>query len=130
MRPTYTEQYDKLTVAYLQGKLKPLQPQSCFVGVLLNGNAEWRLNRVTCPDTHTDHILDPEAMDPVYGLYTSHELICLEDHFVEKCYVAGKLSDGRDCFHVTEYSLFDALNSTIDLLRSIHAVREVTLQVA
>lgn len=49
--PTYKEQFDKLTIAYIAGKVQRLNSCACFIGNLLNGNGSWRpLGTSICHD--------------------------------------------------------------------------------
>lgn len=41
MKPTYKEQFDKLTRAYIKGEVNPMMSCNCFVGNLLNNTDDW-----------------------------------------------------------------------------------------
>lgn len=121
--PSFLEQYDKLTVAYLEGRIRSLQPSNCFIGILLDGNEDWALKRLYSKQTNSYYSSDPESIDLVYGFYTSAELFRLEQNFITKIVVLDP-----DCWHVTDQSLFDGLESTLHILQGIHEAKEVILQ--
>lgn len=105
--PTYKEQFDKITRAYIRDEIRPWENCACFIGNMLNNTSAWAFYR-TCngstlvPCRATD-------FDPLYYFYTMQEICDLENNFLNALNLRGD-----------EESLFAAMDSTLDMLRKIH----------
>lgn len=114
--PTYKQQFDKLTVAYIENKVDPYDACACFIGNLLNGKDAW----LRCRQGYTYEvsafrlIVDDKAFSCIReesgGLYTPREIIDMEYNFL---YTYGH-------FGKNENSLFEAFCSTLEMLKNIH----------
>lgn len=114
--PTYKEQFDKITRAYIANELNPLDGCACFIGNLLNGNSRWTFGRkfdwgndglaTVCNEKFLLSIVKKEAN----GLYTAQEIVDLEENFLDK----------YACLLSREDALFHAMESTLEMLKQIH----------
>jgi len=123
-KPTYQEQFNKLTEAYISNKVDPYYGCGCFVGNLLNGKGNWELGRemliwhrskeygyqISPKGLHHTLLVLQEECD---SLYTPREIFELEKKFL-RCYNSLKDQDGE------EEALFKAFETTLDLLKEIH----------
>lgn len=114
--PTFIEQYNKVTKAYMNNELKPLDSCACFIGNMLNNKSEnWTFCREFNPLKNPNYsfILIPNLMEKEYNFYTSEEIYKLERNFLLMSYCGFFNS-------LTEESLFKAMESTLDMLKKIH----------
>ncbi len=114
--PTFKEQFDKLTRAYIRDEVFPMSPCACFVGNLLNRNSDWSgvrhgWNQIT--NCESDYKRGFNAINKESGgFYTPKEIILLESEFV-----VG-VEDLRENY--SEDQLFNAFAHTLELLKQIH----------
>lgn len=127
--PTYKEQFDKITRAYFNNELEPMNSCACFIGNLLNGRTVWRLIRgfleleiknefkeprdILTPIKASDYCLtegEKCIVSESAGLYSADDIIEMENNFLKLWSNGGR----------TEQSLFEAMDSTLDMLRKIH----------
>lgn len=115
--PTFTEQYNKIVGAYIRNKLNPMDGCACFIGNLLNGHNDWLYGRD--PDGY--NLINPFLLtgeqsanlcvkNQSNGLYNMRDISDMEYNFL-KIWVDGDRS---------EKSLFDAMESTLIMLRELH----------
>ena len=139
--PTYQQQFDKLTEAYIAHKVDPHQNCACFVGNLLGGFSSWASWRDT--DFSEDgksvkiKLCNYEAMKQVLAekiktFYEPCDIIELEGVFLNTYYSEGggiydmvdyeQLNDEISSSYtpINEDALFIAFAKTLDLLKSIH----------
>ena len=131
--PSFKEQFDKLTEAYIAGKVNPFRTCACFVGNLLNGNATWTNLKdfhldlqifSTCdiPKRTTD-IIERSKQDLQIegkGLYTIEDIIKLEENFMLFFMNQGMAWLGNEVDAEMEECLFQAFYSTLEALRKLH----------
>lgn len=116
---TFKEQFDKLTIAYINNEVRPYHACSCFVGNLLNGNHRWSWARGLSFGTITQitkryEDAQVEIIKECEGLYTVKELIYLESIFMDNIkYVKVNSPE-------YEGDLFKAFERTLDELKKIH----------
>lgn len=137
-KPTYKEQFDKLTEAYIAGEVNPLDSCACFIGNLLNGKNEWGAGRAftdeyECVIKQPQLIADCVAKE-AGGLYTPYEIIDMEMLFLQTIsdwspgaarrmfYSARKIvvDDESLVTEEDESALFHAFCVTLDRLKEIH----------
>lgn len=110
---TYSQQFNKLTQAYIRGEVNPYHPCHCFVGNLLNNTDEWRHGRETygsVTEFLKHYILAQESIsEESSGLYTVEDIVALEETFMN-----------RVGYHHSEDELFHAFDATLDHLKKIH----------
>lgn len=123
--PTFQEQYNKITSAYYKDELKPMNGCACFVGNLLNNNGAWEGTRCYLENRLNDMEL-PRAKHGRYqisiesgGLYTPEDILLMEHNFLRKCFDTN-LNMFRQSGIATEERLFEAMVSTLELLRKLH----------
>jgi len=117
--PTYKEQFDKITRAYINGEIEPLDNCACFIGNLLNGNGTWSCARYHHSAFTWRYSILPESRNysqqsidmESNGFYSIEEICNMEENFL-KIYDEG--------FSRTETSLFYAMESTLEMLKAIH----------
>ena len=134
-QPTYKEQFDKLTEAYIHNKVEPYTACACFVGNLLNRTSNWISGRgmaagETMEDWNIKHPRAPLSQELVEkatyvsqqsitensgGLYTLREIIDLEKVFLDA--LEGNCSEDDNSYE--EY-LFKAFELTLAKLKEIH----------
>lgn len=124
-QPTYREQYDKIVDAYIKDKLKPWDCIACFIGNLLNGKDDWAHGRTMTRGTNNVLVCDISINDARVqlaqqcvddesnGLYSLREICALEENFLN--YISPLGIDG-----CSEQQLFEAMCSTLEMLRLIH----------
>jgi hypothetical protein len=144
--PTYKEQFDKLTEAYINLKVNPFYACNCFVGNLLNGSNEWSSYRIYERVIGKYKVTNCFKRDYsiTFDGYNMEEIVTLERKFL-KTYI--KENNGVDNFlkeirefdnyqkfcsspyegksyeeamTIQENALYKAFESTLDLLRDIH----------
>jgi hypothetical protein len=118
--PTYKEQFDKITSAYIKGEIEPMSPSFCFCGTLAE-NKDW------C-------VLEPFTNK--HG-YSSFEYKHMEDALltelmplgVERCIGWGTPTPGRWTGYPNtddptyEDRLFAGMCKALDVLKEIHEFR-------
>lgn len=110
--PTYKEQFDKLTKAYINDEVEPMFPCACFIGNLLNGRGDWVNMRRLDLSNYTYHPYKANKLDPEYRFYTATELAKMENMFMTT--PEGYL--GRPI----EETFFRRFSTTLDILKQIH----------
>lgn len=124
-QPTFKEQFDKLTEAYIKDEVNGYNCSQCFVGNLLQGNASWTSEEGfwTIPSD-------------VRGFYSQQEVLMVEDIFMRPltgfvCQLARKGIDGppyaQDRYNNYikaeagyEDVLFEAFTLALDALKGVH----------
>lgn len=138
---TYQQQYDKLSYAYIEGKVDPLDPCACFIGNLLNNQTEWSGIRDLCSVPISSKLADypPHMVRNAENciaiqsdnLYTPEDIIALEMCFLESIVKNGGELDHWDQWGIDddefvaiterdEEALFIAFSKTLEMLREIH----------
>ena len=130
--PTYKEQFDKLTRAYIEDRVNPFADCACFVGNLLNNNGRWGcerywgtegdiLNALEKTRFSDTEIIRVVLLDESASLYTPDEIILLERMFLRTFKDNGGSRDRDDDDKWDgEEALFVAFQATLDLLKQIH----------
>lgn len=124
----YQEQFNKLTEAYISGKVNPFQCKACFVGNLLGGS-QWS----TLRETWKNFSLDPDLKDQNIGGYSAEDIVLLEHVFMTTYvknhrYVKANpeyYNKNSNCFTKVSYdidedALFLAFEKTLALLKEVH----------
>jgi hypothetical protein len=140
---TYKEQFDKLTEAYINDKVKPWECEACFVGNMLGGSL-WSmateyfrekdiLKMTSIPFIHTCKEISIPFIEN--SGYTVEEVVEIEDNFLGVINNNLYLKEKRDLEafrpatasynykgELPEYedALFKAFESTLELLKEIH----------
>jgi hypothetical protein len=115
--PTYEQQFDKITRAYIANELNPYEVCGCFVGILLNGNDDWICGRdlshgvITCNRSGVEYATMC-IQDEANGFYTLQEVLDLEKNFM------ALLTNVHSRHY--EDCLFIAMESTLEMLKQIH----------
>lgn len=131
--PTYKQQFDKLTAAYINGEVDPMDCQACFVGNMLNNKNEWGLRLLTglgsLHDFSPKYIHKPVAIECIEkegeGMYTPDEIVQLENIFLKTIREnGGNLLAWKERYPgvraVDEEALFLAFEKTLDALKQLH----------
>ncbi len=119
--PTFKEQYQKIVSAYYKNKLTPFDNCACFIGNMLNQNVDWQYIRDYGPKgksiiSRSIRCLNIGASAIKFesgNLYTTEEILILENNFM-------KVLDSFSWSPPPEDNLFNAMESTLLLLRQIH----------
>ena len=128
--PTYKEQFDKLTRAYIENRVDPFNDCACFVGNLLNGNEYWGCERTwkisgdILDSLDSTYMSGTEVINKVLekesnSYYLPDEIIILERTFLKAFSRHGGKRKGKDGWK-GEDALFAAFEITLDLLKQIH----------
>jgi hypothetical protein len=121
--PKFEEQYQKIVSAYYKNELRPMNSCACFIGNMFNNNRLWSNIRTVCIGVdgfivNDEGLLYSESKSFIEiesnHLYTPQEIVDLENNFLKTSYPDRKSSD------YTEESLFEAMQSTLEMLRKIH----------
>jgi hypothetical protein len=123
--PTYIEQYDKLSIAYIKGEVKPYDHCACFIGNLLNNSSQWQGVKTylgVISDASSDkfllgcRIINKESN----GLYDAMDIVKLEELFMltYQRSIHNNTNSSYDECH--EYALFKAFEAALDFLKNIH----------
>lgn len=102
VHPTYKEQFDKITEAYIKGDMKPLDPKFCFCGTICENSNDWFIS--SC-EIHKD-----------YGVYTGPELVRMEKALLDTI-DSEEYGDSEEEY---EAVLFKGMCAAIDVLKQIH----------
>jgi hypothetical protein len=130
-------QFDKLTEAYIRGKVNPYDECSCFVGNLLNNRRGWGNVRYVIGTARSSllSLTEHETMELKLGMeviaaesdgmYTDLEIVQLENMFMRtfaehRGSVIRRLYVGVHTFANGEEALFIAFEKTLELLKRIH----------
>lgn len=129
-------QFDKLTKAYIEGKVNPYRECACFVGNLLNGTHEWRGIRRYRPYGNSilredmNFILSFSSSiksidEQSDGMYSPREILKLENlflHTLEKKITSDLPFPAAYILVHPNYeeALFHAFCVTLDKLKEIH----------
>ena len=132
-KPTYLQQSEKIIQAYLKEEINPYYDCACFVGNLLNNNGDWSLVRSLhglCASPGVEVFINPYIPDRAHGaciiedesdgLYNSSDIIKLESNFLKICSQDNYWDKEKGCTVVNEDCLFEAMTSTLELLKEIH----------
>lgn len=133
VHPTYKEQFDKLTRAYIEMKVDPFSCSGCFVGNLLNGNPEWNRAKkqimIRDLDGHLRHVNDEEiskALEAIdkesKGLYSPKEILIIEKIFMcnllpSERWMRGNLTEKM------EDDLFKNFIKALEALKNLHIAK-------
>lgn len=132
-KPTYKEQFDKITRAYIANELKPYSNCACFIGNLLGGE-EWSMCRLEYGKVGNSNILliafYMQAIDFIHdmsaGLYSPKNILDMEKNFLEIIsFNTSKSKILGDPYNKVSHSnyenaLFLAMESTLKMLKQIH----------
>lgn len=130
--PTYKEQFDKITRAYIANELEPYQDCACFIGNLLEGGI-WSMCR---PDFgkvgRLPIIQEHEYIEGLNfiremsnGLYSPQDIMNMEKNFLEVINSNTTTNDSIGGINHKrhrnfENALFLAMESTLEMLKKIH----------
>lgn len=144
MRPTFKEQFDKLTSAYIAGKVNPMSHCACFIGNLLDNDASWSVYRNYRRGGNSEC-----SILSFHGGYNIEDIVAMENNFLRVLTAEGRIDDTiihltftpssryiDECFachnvatwragnqsliQVIEDRLFLAFESTLAMLKQIH----------
>lgn len=141
--PTFKEQFDKLTEAYIRNEVNPWSPCQCWVGNLLNNQSgwidgRWMLGKVKSPENIPAWIgIDDKAeimrlvhnarscvKEQSNGLYTLEEIVELEAIFMTGMEAFGaSITIPKNPTPEYEEALFKAFEKTLDRLKEIHIAK-------
>jgi hypothetical protein len=121
---SYQDQWNKLTTAYVNGKVQPQDPCCCFIGNLLNNASGWIGCRTSFGQTYASPnitlfpresgLISERGLECIQkqsgGLYTPKDIIAMEQLFLRTVNQPGDY----------EENLFKAFCVTLDLLKDIH----------
>jgi len=129
VHPSYKEQFDKLTTAYIEMRVNPYDACGCFVGNLLNSTKEWYFCKRTIiiQNFSERNVNDEEIQQAIAsieeeskGLYTPEEITHLEKIFMYSIRGFGGATFWRNPTPAAEEVLFKGLEKTLNVLKSIH----------
>ncbi len=121
----YKEAFDLITEAYLENKLNPYEGCQCFIGNLYGGltdNWIWarrpELWNIACVTLGVDTIRR-------LGPYTVEQVFAMEDNFltiITRRTGGGNIFQGSLRYKHPDYenALFEAMESTLEMLKRIH----------
>lgn len=140
-QPTFKQQFDKLTTAYIENKVEPWEPCGCFVGNLLNGHEAWTYGRKYSNfsplllEGINYHIGLQCVLEQSKGLYTMEDICRIEKAFMTPLKQGLKAYQGithvPSLIEALEYeqtagyeeTLFTAFSNALDVLREIHLAK-------
>lgn len=135
---TYKQAFDKITTAYLNGKLEPWSNCACFIGNLLGGE-HWAPARKESSCHPTLKFLGAQYIRAAgHDMYTPEEIFTMESNFLmvindnlgceeslrenEKFY--PYYNGNPKCWmEGYEDALFSAMESTLEMLKQIHIAK-------
>lgn len=97
--PTYKEQFDKITEAYIKGEIRPYDARFCFCGTLCDSTSRWF---AVCGEVHLD-----------YGVYTGRDYVAMENALLDKVWMSEHSS-------LYEDALFEGMCNALEVLKQIH----------
>jgi hypothetical protein len=133
MKPSYSEQFNKLTSAYIAGKVDPYTSCGCFVGNLLNNSTDWIVGRKEIGNINLSKskysvngiksakkCIQKES----HGLYTLQEIYDIEKVFLDSYDNNGGKATAFKSFDTPtdedEEALFIAFEETLEYLKELH----------
>lgn len=139
---TYKTQFDKLTRAYIENRVRPMSSCACFIGNLLNGDKNWIYGRrrlyglsshsaTECINKNGVEQMIEVIQREAEGMYTPEEIIMLEGTFLSTINEVGgtlnglgtiddRIREGRQLSETQEDVLFKGFEAALDLLKEIH----------
>lgn len=115
--PTYQQQFNKITEAYIKGEILPFKACFCFIGNLLNKTDQWVDARNSFCDVPNffinNSLMEKEIIRHAGGLYKPMEIAQMETLFCRTYQKHGK----------TEDALFIAMCAALEVLKQIHIER-------
>lgn len=112
--PNYETQWQKITSAYVNNRLHPYINCACFIGNLLNGRREWSYAKGIGGGVTNDikmlRIANRCILGEAAGIYSIDEILAMEDKFMSLVSLGDTAED----------DLYDAMVSTLEMLRKIH----------
>lgn len=129
--PSFMEQFNKLTEAYISNKVNPFESCGCFVGNLLNRHTKWHYVKPSCtvmtfgmatrsPNADELEIGNKVLREQSNGLYTGREIEQLEKSFMRGLGDYGGVMSWKQPSATAEQLLFRNFSTTLDLLRQVH----------
>jgi hypothetical protein len=142
-QPTYGQQWQKVTSAYLNDELNPYIQCACFIGNILNETSDWGRCRTMKDDagtaivrnykdkiSFTFYVVGEQSIKKESaGLYTPLDIVKLENNFLKILWQSTENRTHRPDEYVKnlvkahpnyENALFEAMTSTLEMLRKIH----------
>ncbi len=128
MKLTYRQAYDRIVDAYFKNELNPFKDCACFIGNLL-GDSIWGHCRNYIASE--SQLKEGNELISSFG-YTLIQIGEMEDNFLNVIIHSttrhGKQTRPRsfNTFYIDKYggnyedALFDAMSSTLDMLKKIH----------
>ena len=96
-RPTYTQQFNKITEAYIRGEIHPLKAKFCVCGNLCDNNTAWYNYNFK----HND-----------FGCYSGKDYRRIE--------IALLLKFSSSSLNMDEEELFNGMVASLEVLKQIH----------
>jgi hypothetical protein len=136
--PTFKQQYDKLTSAYIANKVNPWNDCACFVGNLLNGNSNWHKARHLEPGEYVPKDVSICLREEAGNLYHFTHIINMEKIFLDEVnsgtypnagYLSPNYYPNGVCIEEAEpknqhpnyeNALWSAFVKTLDYLKQVH----------
>lgn len=110
--PSYVEQFNKITEAYIHGDIKPMDPNFCFCGVLAPKNTDWGSYTYVNEALGGEHPYTPTE-------YRNIELALLET--IQYNFPGGNFSkELAFMINPPEEALFKSISAALDELKKIH----------
>lgn len=139
---SYKVQFDKLTEAYINNRVRPYYPCACFIGNLLGEETQWVSIRHYGTFGTSTLVSESEplgfmlqnsvqsVLTASQGMYSPKDIVNLENNFlyVLELNTVGEPLDRTLSSKVIshenyEEALFLAFSSTLDLLKEIHEAK-------
>lgn len=127
---SYKNQFNKLTSAYIAGKVDPYSSCGCFVGNLLNNTRDWVSARsldFKVTEDQTDKTISKKCVDEESNnSYSLQEIYDLERIFLRTYkenngdYYAFDSIRGTGATKQDEDALFIAFEKTLEYLKQLH----------
>ncbi len=122
----YLEQREKIIQAYYNKKLNPYVCEACFCGNLLNNKNGWGFirpgnlsgNQVLCYDKESLKLGEDVIKMESNQFYSNQNILDIENNFLKILYEG--CGEDRKRHPNYEEVLFEAMDSTLDLLLEIH----------
>lgn len=133
---TYKKAFDRLTEAYINGKVNPLDSCCCFVGNLLDGDRKWRYAVNGTGNLTGDErclLISQEGINlNAEGFYIPVEVVELENIFLRTIRrynestpsinsdISSKIGRNVPLSDMEECAIFEGFKVTLDRLKEIH----------
>ena len=115
--PTYEQQFNKITEAYIKGDIKPMDRSFCFCGTLEDNDHKW-INKNTCKNLTYSFGEYKKMEDALLNHLTQFSIF----RTIDGCWMGNGCPELCDPIKY-EPALFNGIVAALEVLKQIHIER-------